>query len=146
MNDPVDETSVIVQPEGWTVRPITPEEKFYLDLADDAVKQSIPRLNDAINRLITLGSAMAGGSLVFLKDDVCAPWCRFLAAFGFFLALAYAVYASIPSPAQVTCDAPSIKKVFEDVADEKNRRVTISTCLLVAGLAFAILGAFIRLF
>lgn len=132
------------QPPGVEVRLATPEEEFYLALADEAYKQSVPRLNEAIARLITLGSALAGGALVFLKDEVCTPWCRVGAAFAFFGALAAAAWGSLPVTASVKYRVADIKRGVEEAADTKESWARAATGLILVGLFVAIIGAVAR--
>jgi hypothetical protein len=120
----------------------TPTEKLYLALADEAIRQTIPRLNDALSRLVTLGTAMAGGSLVFLRDDVCTVWGRVLAAACFFLALATAIYGSIPrNPNVDRYEVPAIQGGFTRAVAVKKRWVWLASGLLLAGIFVAIVGA-----
>jgi hypothetical protein len=103
----------------------TPRETLYLGMADDSIKQAVPRLNESLSRLITLGTAMAGGALVFLKNDACTQWGRLVAMVSFFFALASAIYGSIPHAVEMKYEVPGIEEAFDKAANFGSSRISV---------------------
>lgn len=125
-------------------RPLTPEEALLLGVADDGVKQAIPRLNDSINRMITLSTAMIAGALGVLKDDVCTFAGRVTAATLFFLALATALLASIPYLSRGERELNSLASEVGRVTRWKRMCLWVCYGILLSGFLAAILGTALR--
>jgi hypothetical protein len=123
----------------------SPEDVFYLTIADDAIKQGIPRLNDTLGRLLTLSTALSGGAVALLKEDVCYGWWRVIAAAFFFLALACSAVGVIPVLSRVPHVPVEIKDELERVHGIKTRWVYAATGLISAGLFAAIIGAVVKM-
>lgn len=124
--------------------PTTPEHELLLALADDGVKLAVPRLNDALARLVTLSTAMAGGAVGFLKDDVCTTWGRVAAAAFFFLALVAAVGGSIPYVGGRDRDLETLAAEFDQVTRWKRVALWLTSALLGLGSLSVVLGAAAR--
>lgn len=122
----------------------SPDDCYFLDAWNRSFEASVARMNDALSRLVTLSTAMAGGAILLLKEDVCYGWWRVIAAGFFFLALASATVGAIPITSSVRFDPKSVRAKFADSAQVKKRWVVLSSCLLLAGLLAALIGATIR--
>jgi hypothetical protein len=122
----------------------SPEDVFYLTIADDTIKQGIPRLNDTLGRLLTLSTALSGGAVALLKEDLCYGWWRVIAAVMFFLALGCSSIGVIPFSSRVPHIPVAIKDEIERIRRIKSRWVCSAASLIAAGLLAAILGAIVR--
>jgi len=122
----------------------TPDEQIYFDISDDAIKQSLPRINEALTRFITLSTAMAAGALGFLKDEVSTGWGRILAAAFFFSALGSAVIGSIPYLTRSRRELGEIIADVERIIVWKRRWLWACCALLLLGFVAAISGSTAR--
>lgn len=127
-----------------TSRALTAEEKFYYEARYRQVELSLTRMNDSLNRLVTLGTAMCGGALVLLKEDICPVWWRVATAALFFLALATGVLGSVPVAVSGSDDPAAVRDGMVYAASVKKRYVWAASGLLMAGLLTAIVGAVVR--
>lgn len=118
----------------------TREQELTQAIADEGLKQSIPRLNDAIGKMLTLATAMAGGSLAFLKDDICPPWGRMAAGFFFILSTAAAAFASIPYSSQSSPALEDLDAQFKSACAWKRNCLRVCYGLLLIGFFFAFAG------
>jgi hypothetical protein len=123
----------------------SPEDVFYLTIADDAIKQGIPRLNDTLGRLLTLSTALSGGAIALLKEDVCYGWWRVVAAVLFFLALACSTIGIIPFSSRVAHIPVEIKDEIERIRRIKSIWVCGAASLIASGLLAAIIGSIARM-
>lgn len=122
----------------------TAEETFYVTLQDDEIRASVPRLNEAISKMLTLATALAGGSLVFLKEDVCVPWARVAAAALFFVALGVAAFGLIPARGWYSQDIDRIREQRQGAVNHKRFLLKVVCGVIAGGLFVAILGAAIK--
>ena len=113
-------------------RLVDPDEEYFLDLFLKSYERAVNRTNDALNRLVTLGTAMTGGALVLLKEDVCYGWWRVTAASLFFLALGTAIYGSVPAAIEMQFSGESVKTAFQKAAANKKRWIWTSSTFLRA--------------
>jgi hypothetical protein len=140
-----NEAAVLFEnPPDVTVRLADADECFFLDAWNKSFEGTVARLTDSLNRLVTLGTAMAGGALVLLKEDVCYGWFRVVAAGLFFLALGCAVYGSVPVRVRMSFSPASVRQQLARAAVVKKRWVWASSLLLLAGLLAALAGAAVR--
>lgn len=122
-------------PKILTSKAIQFEDTVYKEVLDDMVKSSVPRMNDAMNRVLTLSTAMVGGTIALLKDDVCAGWWKVAAASCFLIALLVAAIGSIPR----TISLPQPRA--GDVLDEVKATGRYKAKFLTAALLFLSLGS-----
>lgn len=129
-------------------RPPNEDEKLWFDVRREAVRQSVPRLNEAIGRLLTLATALAGGVLAFLKDDVCPAWYRVAAGGCFFVALAVAAWGAMPTPGSAsfgpTVGPDLIRSNQAKAMEAKVWFVRASLTAIVCGLLVALVGTAVR--
>jgi hypothetical protein len=122
----------------------TADDHFYTQLQYDGIKQSIPRLNDSLARMLTLTSALSGGAFGLLKDDVCTGWGRVLTLAAFLAAVVVSAIGCIPyqrTPVRTTEGA------IEGIAaatSHKRKFLWWATGFIVAGCSFALLGAMVK--
>lgn len=128
--------------------PLTDDERMWFDLRRDAAKQSVPRLNDALARLLTLTTALAGGVLAFLKDEVCPAWWRVASAACLFVALVAAAWGSVPTSGSIAFGPAvgpnAIAAHQAGVMRRKGRFIRIALGATAAGLLVALVGTIVR--
>ena len=129
--------------EGPNKVPTAADEYIY-NLGLRTIEMSFQRAVDGLTRCITLGTALSGGSLVLLKEDICYGWWKVIASSFFLAGLALALYGSTPFPKAMPMHIPTIANTYSEVAIAKQRLANISMWLLVAGLAAAIIGSILR--
>lgn len=127
-------------------RACTAEEEYFLKLDEESVRQAIPRLNDALARLLTLATALAGGTLGLLKDDVCSGWGRVGAALCFFLAVLVAAYGVVPFQRTRLSTPEEIADALDAARLHKRRLMLVTLAALMAGLFVALLGTAAKVF
>jgi hypothetical protein len=122
-------------------RDLTPDENLWLDIRADGIKQTPARVSESLVRLVTLATALAGGAIGVLKDDVSTSWGRFGAAAFFFAALLAAAIGSLPRSAALP-DFPveAVRGSIQGALRFKERCAKWSLSLLAAGMLFALLG------
>lgn len=119
---------------------LTPDEELWFAVRDDAIRNGVTRLNDATARLLTLATALAGGSIIWLKD-VCPDWSRLGAAFLFIAALGVAVVGTVPFAASGPATPDAIADRVERAGRWKGRILWSSCLLILGGFMVAFLGA-----
>lgn len=122
----------------------TDEEKYFTELWLKGFELSLARANDALSRAITLGTALAGGSLVLLKEDICYGWWKIAAAALFLVALAVAIYGSTPMLSAAPLDHSITQRAYTGATIRKAWYAKQSMRLLILGLLVAIVGAAAR--
>lgn len=127
-----------------TVETATADDCFFLDVWNRSFEGTVTRLNDALNRLMTLSTAMVGGSLVLLKEDICYGWFRVLVTFLFFLALTFAVVGSVPVAVGMDFDPESVRRKLSHSAAVKRKWVWSVSACIIAGAFIAVLGVVAR--
>jgi len=123
---------------------LTKAEEFYLDWADETVKQAITRVSDALQRTGTLAVAMLGGSLYVVKDNSLPDWFR-VPAMLLFLASTTAAYQGL-FPREVAAERTpaGIQRYKAGVLDHRRRWLKFAAGLLWGGLWVATLGVLFR--
>lgn len=122
----------------------TAEEKFFAELWYKGFELALGRANDALSRAINLGTAMAGGSLVLLKEDICYGWWRVIAASLFLTGLAVAVYGSSPLLSAAPMNSEVTRAAYSRATVHKAWYAKQALRLIVLGLLAAVIGAAIR--
>lgn len=124
-----------------------PDDLFALDWGRETLKQVIPRLNDALQRVSTLATALLGGSLFFATDAVLAPGFR-AAAMAFFLAALVTSFIGLLPKSEIVAlgDPAAIRRFKTAVAVHRQRWLSVSCVALVIGAGVSVLGAAARMF
>lgn len=133
-------TPPAVDPDIVSGRALTPEEDFWVDIHEDNVKLGVPRLNDAIGRLLTLATALTGGAILWLKD-VCPDWSRLPATFLFIGAVGVAVWAAIPYSVRGNDRPPEIAARHDRACARKRLQLWVIGGLIWGGFFLAFVGA-----
>jgi hypothetical protein len=87
----------------------TEEQLLFAEIGREQIKRSIPALNEALQRLVTLNAGLLGGSLVFLKPELAPAWSRWPAIICFFFSLFVAIWGGLPHPADSRFQVPRVK-------------------------------------
>ena len=118
------------------------QDLFFVSLGDELVRRNLPYLNDVSRQLVTLSTALAGGSIAILRDaDMCFPWLRFVAIAIFLLALATSLLGMLPRAGEITRRAPNvIRRGLETALISKRRLCRIAAGLIVGGLVVVLVG------
>jgi len=119
-------------------------EEYLIDLNHRSVELSLARVSDSLARCITLGTALAGGSLVLLKEDSCYGWWKVASASLCLMGLIVAIIGASPHTIRTDARAMATLDVYLTAIAHKQWYATRSMWFLVAGLAAAIIGAIIR--
>ena len=127
-------------------KPTSFRDNFLLDWGLESWKKSLERLADALQRLVTLNVGLLGGSVVFLKDDVCTGWGRALAFACLLFSLFASLHGSLPKTYEVDLGQPAeIERQKLNIGLFRERWLYRASVGLWAGLGFAALGAVIKL-
>jgi hypothetical protein len=119
----------------------TAEEDYYLEMGREHAKKSIATLNDFLQRMLALNTALVGGSLVLLKPEVAPAWSRWGAVALFVLSLGASLWGAMPFSAPTPLDSPpQIRDGFEQAASFKDWCVRFAVLTLLAGFLVAIVG------
>lgn len=120
----------------------TAEETRLVEYQLDGVKQTLPRMNDYLVRLLTLSSTLAGGSLALLNEQLCHPYGRVAAGLFFAAAVVTTVLGLRPREVATRLGVlDDIRNAIDTTVKRKESYQTVAHWLLVAGLAAAVLGA-----
>lgn len=121
-------------------RPLTADEAATYANAVKAREQSIPALNDFLQRLLTLNSALIGGGFVVAKGDVLPFWCGVAVLAVLVLSLCATVFGLLPVRGHVAAHAVNgldAYKTWETGVMEVKRRAVVGAVALLA-IAFAV--------
>jgi hypothetical protein len=125
----------------------TADEQFLLEWARESWKKSLEQLAGGLQRLVTLNTALLGGSLVFPKDDLMHPAFRWFAAGCFLASLIVSLYFSIPVSRDVNiCDPPAIALHKAALAWNRRTALALASYALGGGLSLAVVGAVLKAF
>jgi hypothetical protein len=124
-------------------RPLTSEEQFYLSWSRESPKLNLALTRDLLGRLVTLSSALAAGSLAFLKDIV--PPEFIVCTFGvFLLSLLFSLLGILPLRENVEDTANEIKKSKAEMLEKKLMWLWLSAVALFVGFWIVLLGMFVK--
>lgn len=125
--------------------PLRADEQIVCAAWDDGYRQTIPRMNDVLGRLLTLSTALAGGSMVLLGKDVCEPWLRAAATLLFAAALVTSTIGVIPVSVNYGTDCiDTMRDEIRRATINKTWRVWLSVILIVAGILAATIGTLVK--
>lgn len=126
-------------------RPADPFDVFLLDWGRETYKQIIPRLNDALQRIITLSAALLGGSIYFVNAESIPAGFRAVAMLAFFGALTAAFIGTHFRRETVDLNDPhAIERFKLAVIGWRDRCLSWASALLWIGLGCAAAGVVSR--
>lgn len=122
----------------------TAEEQAAYESAVKAREQTIPVLNDYLQRLLTLDTALVGGGFLVAKGDVLPYWCGVAVLALLVSSLACAAYGLLPVMGFVRLHAPgglhAYQKWEDGVILKKNQAMVFGSAILVAALVVGVGG------
>lgn len=136
------------KPKKYTLvsqRVPTPDENMWYAVREGNIKLGVPRLNDALSRLLTLSTALTGGAILWLKE-VCPEWSRLPAIAMFIAALGVAVWATIPYATSGSDDPKEIAERHATGCARKREQLWMIGGLIWVGFLFAFVGAVVKAF
>ena len=123
----------------------TEEDMFYVALGDEQIKRQIPFLNEVLGRLLTLSTALMGGSIIFLKDSFLAEQFKIPSLIFFLFSLISALVGVIPYQHKIARrHLTIIKQGTNRAAKWKVRSIWISAVFLILGLIGLLIGVTVR--
>lgn len=125
--------------------PTSHRDNMLLDWGIETLKQSIPRLNDSLQRTATLATALLGGSLFFVKDDSCPPFFRMTSMFLILISLAGAFFGSLARSESVQLSDPNdIERFKTELAEHRQWWLRFASGFLWVGMFIAAIGALLK--
>ena len=123
------------------------EELFYTQWARETSKTNINLANDVLKQLLTLSTALLGGSVLFLAENMMHGFLRFLAIFSFFAALIVSFLGVLPYEAHLDIkNVTAIRNHKKRALDHKRKFLWGSALCSALGLGIVIAGLLIRQF
>lgn len=110
---------------------VDPEDIFYAQWGHELRKNEITLANDALQRLITLNTAIIGGSMFFQSAIVISVGARWIASTLFLVSLGISLWGISPQRRHIwTCDPDEVRNATVTAKGTKN------ICLLAAMFFF----------
>jgi hypothetical protein len=123
----------------------TEEAEFYIAWGRELQKGGFVLINDSLKQMVTLNTALLGGGIYLLKDELIVPTARILAMIPFFFSLIVAFFGMIPSRIQLDLSCPEdIKDSQEAAMKSKMLKLSVAGFLLILGLVVAAIGVILR--
>lgn len=145
MADVTDSTHAPTRPVVQS-RKATDWEKFLLSVGRESFRQTVTSLNDVLQRLIVLDTALLGG-FVGIKELPMPDWARLLAALGFVVSLGLAFFGVYPAKWGARLNDPvAIKEIEVAIANRKAGLLRWSAGSLIAGFVLGLAGIAWRVF
>lgn len=139
MNGPMEEVLTGV------ARDITPEDEMWMETARESYKKSGERLQDYLQKLVTLAVALAGGGMLAARDDLMGVNFRAGAVALFLVAAALAFWGSLPVSAKFNLDWVSHCRDFETrVIRVKHRWLWLAGLVLLFGMLVGLAGMVLK--
>ena len=127
--------------------PPTEEDKFYLAWGRESLKRNIEIANQVLQQLVTLNTALLGGSVFFLSAEFSVEFARWIVVALLLLALAVAFIGVLPYEGKIDLRIPKdIKAHKEKALRHKRFFVTVSALFTGGAFGFAIAGVAIHRF
>jgi hypothetical protein len=119
----------------------TEEDKFYIQWGRETIKNNLNFANEVLRQLITLNSALLGGSIVFLDEKLVKPPFRGLVISAFTLSLIFSFIGMMPYEATIDIRSPQdIKDHKQKALKHKRIYLWIAGFLILAGFLIAFAG------
>lgn len=121
-----------------------PEAEFWHQAAWRSIESAPARTTEALWRMASLSSALAGGSAAFLQDANCAIGARVAAIALFVAAVFLAVLGLRIRTYRVESRSDLIRAGLVEIADRKRRWLAGSVVAFLTALAVALAGCLVR--
>ena len=124
-----------------TVGSVTEDDEFYLEWARETQKKNVSIANDALQKLVTLDSALLGGSLTLYDKTILPEWIHPMVVLAFFISLILSVIGTWPSDKSVDQRSPTeIKEAKNGILRTKMNLLLGAGLCLCMGFVFCIFG------
>lgn len=125
--------------------PPTGDDKFFTLWGRESLKNNLVLANEALRQLVTLNSALLGGSIAFLDEKVITPYFKVWVIVAFFFSLIVSFLGMMPYEGSVDLRIPEqIKQHKEKALKSKRWYLWTAGLFLGLGFAFALLGMISR--
>jgi hypothetical protein len=143
----IDDDIVEIGGKRYKLRAATPAEEFYLNWGRESLKSTTPYLNDVLQKIIILTTALIGGGLLSAsaKEEVLSPRWRMAALCALIASLVTAFWGIYPHGGPKWLSDPDVVRRFEhETIDRKVYWLWWSAVLLILGLGAAVVGLWIK--
>jgi hypothetical protein len=122
-------------------------DTFYVEWARESLKRNLPFVNEVLRGLVTLDTALLGGSVLWLGPQIVPAWFRLAVVLCFLLSLAAAFWGMLPyTGTAVDLRCPDlIHKHKTEALRTKQFWVWVAAWCLIAGFAVALVGLLARM-
>lgn len=122
-----------------------PRDRSYFEWNESAIKEIPTVLSDTLTRIVTLSTALIGGSVYFLNESVMDRFFRVGMTVCFTVALALAFYGLWPRNGLVdSSDPDDIRHWKSYVIDHKTTWMRFAGIALITGVIMAIVGMIMK--
>lgn len=124
----------------------TPDEEFYYNWGQETLKQNLTLSNNILSNILVLSSALLGGIIFLMGEDLLFAKLKLLIAFAFLLSLIIAFIGILPFESKVDDRIPfDIKAHKSKALSSKRRYVWLAGSCMIAGFFIALGGIFAKL-
>jgi len=128
-------------------RPPSDEELLYIQWVRETLKNNINLANDVLKQLLTLNTALLGGSVLFLAQNMMPGFIRFFAILSFFAALIVSFLGVLPYEAHLDIkNVMAIRNHKKRTLDHKRKFLWGSALCSALGFGIVIAGLLIKQF
>lgn len=121
--------------------PPNEDDIFYISWGRESLKNNLVFANEVLRQLVTLNSALLGGSIAFLDETIIAVSFKVWVIVAFFLSLIMSFVGMMPYEGSVDLRIPKqIKQHKEDALKSKRCYLWIAGILLGIGFGIALAG------
>lgn len=121
--------------------PLSAKEQFFLTWGLESLKGTVPALNDTLQRIILLDTALIGGGFVVVKEGVLPHWWAIITLLLLISSLTAALWGIFPRGRSVNLlDPEDIQANEYGAINRKTRMLRVSFIALVIALLIAVLS------
>ena len=121
------------------------DDMFYFRWGRETVKNNLTLVNEVLRQLVTLNSALLGGSIAFLDDSVVGAAFKPWIVFAFLASLIGSFLGMMPYEATVDVRVPEeVKRHKDDALRSKRRYLWTAGGCMALGFALAVGGMIAR--
>jgi len=125
--------------------PVSANDKFFLAWGLESLKGSVPALNDSLQKIVVLDTALIGGGLVGVKEGVLLHWWALVTLLILVVSLVAALYGAFPRGRNVNLlDPDDIKNNEYEAINRKYCALRIAFIALAVGLFIAVVSLAFR--
>ncbi|MGH7802415.1 MAG: hypothetical protein ACREOW_17610 [Thermodesulfobacteriota bacterium] len=126
-------------------RQLTEEEKFYVAWGRESLKNNLILVNEVLRQLLTLSSALLGGSIIFIDEKIMDSHAKVVIIFLFLLSLVVSFLGMLPFEGSIDPRNPLLIKQHKEAALKWKRFfLWTASVLLISGFVLALIGIIVR--